>query len=471
MKKTQFQALILSAGKGTRMKSELPKVLHKAAGRSLLNHVLSACAGAGAESGIVVTGHGRELVKQEMEAQQFLGVREAWQEKQLGTGHALQAAAAHFLKNEDLFLIVNGDGPLLRPETLRDMLAAHVMKKADLTLGVMTLEIPTGYGRVLGSKDRAARIIEEKEANAKEKKIQRVNGGVYVVSRAYLDRFLPKLKASKLTGELYLTDLIALGAKAGKKVFTYNFPQEELLGVNDQLQLAQVSKLLQRRLIEGWMREGICFLDPERVYVEADVEIGSGVVVEPNVAIFAGTRIAKNVYLEAGVILKNTRIGEGTEIKAYSHLEDAVVGANAAVGPFARLRPGADIGEDAKIGNFVELKKTKLGKGSKVSHLSYLGDATVGVDVNIGCGFITCNYDGVSKHETKIGDGAFVGSDVQAVAPLEIGANSYVASGSTITRSIPAGALAIARVKQENKEGYADRLRRKHAAAKQKDNK
>ncbi len=471
MKKPQIHALVLSAGKGTRMKSELPKVLHKAAGRSLLNHVLSACADAGIESGIVVVGHGRDQVKAEMASQQFLAVREAWQEQQLGTGHALQVAANQFSKDEALFLILNGDGPLLRADTLRAMIDFHLQKKSDLTLGVMTLENPTGYGRVMGAKDRASRIVEEKEANAKEKKITRVNGGVYLVSRAYLEKFLPKLKPSKRTGELYLTDIISLGAKAGKKIFTYSFDPEELLGVNDQGQLAQVSKILQRRLIHAWMREGICFLDPERVYVEADVRIESDVVVEPNVALHAGTRIAKGAHLEAGVILKNTSIGEGAEIKAYSHLEDAVVGANASVGPFARLRPGADIGEDAKIGNFVELKKTKLGKGSKVSHLSYLGDATVGVDVNIGCGFITCNYDGVSKHETKVGDGAFVGSDVQAVAPLEIGANSYVASGSTITRSVPAGALAIARVKQENKEGYADRLRRKHAAAKQKDNK
>lgn len=464
MQTVSFSTLVLAAGKGTRMKSDLPKVLHRACGRALLHHVLEAAGAAGAKRHYVVLGHGREEVLSSLQGYDFT---EVWQKEQKGTGHAAQEALGKIAPGDDLIAIMTGDAPLIQAESLRAMAEAHRAAKADLTLGVMELDNPFGYGRVLtGAGGSLKKIVEEKEASPKEKKVRLVNGGLYFVSRKYLAEFLPKLKASAKTGELYLTDIVALGAAKKKKLKTFLLPAEELAGVNDLAQLSEVEKVIRGRLALSWMKNGVKIDDPSTLYADVTVSIEPGTRIGPSVVLEGSTRIASGVRVEAGCVLKDSVIETGVELKAYSHLEKATVRARASVGPFARLRPEADLGEETKIGNFVEVKKSRLGKGSKVSHLSYVGDAEIGSDVNIGCGFIACNYDGVNKHKTTIEDGAFVGSAVQAVAPVTIGKDGYVATGTTVTRDVPAGALAIARVKQENKEGYAERLKSRMLAIK-----
>lgn len=464
--KPSFSTLVLAAGKGTRMKSPLPKVLHKACGLSLLGHVLKAAQGAGAKSHYVVVGHGGEQVLEELKSlgQAF---SEVWQKEQKGTGHAVQMALPLIGDDDGLFVIVNGDGPLLRAESLSAMVEAHVAKGADLTLGVMELENPFGYGRVLTTNSGAlTAIVEEKEASADEKKVRLVNGGLYVVSAAYLRRFLPALKPSAKAGELYLTDIVALGAAEKQNLQTFTLNPEELMGVNDLEQLVDVERILRRRLYSQWMREGVRLDAPEALWADVTVSVAAGARIGPNVVLQGNTRVEAGATVEAGCVLKDSVVEAGAELKAYSHLEEAVVRAGAHIGPYARLRPKADIGEGARIGNFVEVKNAKMHKGSKANHLSYIGDAEVGEETNIGCGFIACNYDGVNKHKTTIGARAFVGSAVQAVAPVTIADDAYVATGSTITRDVPKDALGIARAKQENKEGYAARLRARMLAIK-----
>ncbi|MGE3262687.1 MAG: bifunctional UDP-N-acetylglucosamine diphosphorylase/glucosamine-1-phosphate N-acetyltransferase GlmU [Bacteriovoracia bacterium] len=462
----KFSTLVLAAGKGTRMKSSLPKVLHTVCGQSLLVHVLQAAAKAGAQKHYVVVGHGREEVLAELE-KSGLPFSEVWQKEQKGTGHAAQMALPAMAEVEETILIINGDGPLLQPETLRSLLAAHQARKADLTLGVMQLEDPTGYGRVLtGSGGALKKIVEQKEASAKEQKINLVNGGVYAVSRKYLATFLPSLKPSAKAQELYLTDIVAMGAAKKKKLFAFTMPAEELKGVNDFAQLAEVEEILHQRQRLAWMKDGVRLEAPATLFADAGVEIGSGTRIGPNVVLHGKTKIGLGATIEAGCVLKDSVVEGGAEVKAYSHLEGAVVKSGAKVGPFARLRPGSEIGVEARVGNFVEVKNSRIGSGSKANHLSYIGDTEVGAEVNIGCGFIACNYDGVNKHQTVIEDGAFVGSGVRAVAPVTIGKDSYVATGSTINHSVPAEALGIARAKQENKEGYAPRLKARMLAQK-----
>lgn len=465
MATSSFSTLVLAAGKGTRMKSDLPKVLHRACGRSLLGHVLQAANAAGAQKHHVVVGHGGDLVLAELEKSGF-SVVPAWQKEQKGTGHAAQMALPVISAEEDLLLIVNGDGPLLKPESLEAMVAAHRSKRADLTLGVLELENPFGYGRVVSAKGALKAIVEEKEASAAHKKIKVVNGGLYLVSRKYLAEFLPKLKASAKTGEIYLTDIVSLGAAKKKKLQTFTFAAEELRGVNDLEQLAEIEEILRRRLYLAWMKSGVRIDAPHNLYADVTVTVAPGARLGPGAVLEGETKIAAGARIEAGCVIKDSVVGAGVELKAYSYLENAIVGEAAQVGPFARLRPKANLGKNTKVGNFVEVKNARLGENSKVSHLSYVGDSEVGRDVNIGCGFIACNYDGVNKHTTTIEDGVFVGSGVQAVAPITIGKDSYVATGSTINKDVPAGALAIARVKQENKEGYAARLKARMEAIK-----
>jgi bifunctional UDP-N-acetylglucosamine pyrophosphorylase / glucosamine-1-phosphate N-acetyltransferase len=462
-----FTTLVLAAGKGTRMKSPLPKVLHRACGRTLLAHVLSAASQAGASRHLVVVGTGKELVEAELTALDF--PHEAvFQAEQKGTGHAALCALPHLQKTDDLVLILNGDGPLLRPETLAALVEQHRKNKAELTLGVMEPADPFGYGRVLLDKGgRPRRIVEEKEATEKERRIRVVNGGLYLVNRALLAALLPKLKPSAKTGEIYLTDIVALAVAGKKRTAASRISAEELAGVNDLSQLAEVEKVLRRRRVTAWMQAGVRVEVPEAIWMDDSVECAPGAVLGPNVVLKGKSRIGAGAVVEAGCVLKDSVVEEGAEVKAYSHLEEAVVRKGSHVGPFARLRPGADIGEEARIGNFVEVKKSVIGRGAKANHLSYIGDAEVGAGANLGCGFIACNYDGVNKHKTTVGEGAFVGSGVQAVAPVTIGRNAYVASGSTVNRDVPDGALAVGRARQENKEGYAERLKSRMLARKQ----
>lgn len=434
------------------------------AGLSLLEHVLHVADGAGAKRHYVVLGHGREEVLAQLNISGF-AFEEVWQKEQKGTGHAVQTALPHL--TEETIVILNGDGPLLRAETISFMLQEHAKKKADLTLGVMELENPFGYGRVItAAGGKIKKIVEEKEATDKEKKIRLVNGGLYIVSLKYLKEFLPKLKPSAKTGELYLTDILALGAAKKKKLFVCPVASEELMGVNDLVQLSETESIYRARKIREWQLNGVRVEDPATLFIDAKVVCEPGAELGSNISLRGKTVIGAGAAIESGCVIKDSVIESGVEIKAYSYLEESIVKKDAVVGPFARLRPGTQIGEDCKIGNFVEIKKSTFGKGAKASHLSYIGDATIGSEANLGCGFITCNYDGVNKHNTIVGDRAFVGSDVQAVAPIEIGKDTMVASGTTLTKNVPDGALAIARQKQENKEGYAERIRARNLAHK-----
>jgi bifunctional UDP-N-acetylglucosamine pyrophosphorylase / glucosamine-1-phosphate N-acetyltransferase len=461
---SNFSTLILAAGKGTRMKSELPKVLHRACGRSLLEHVMLAATDAGAQRHIVVVGHGGEQVVEELNSFK-MPFEAAWQKEQKGTGHAALQALGK-IQDSELLMIVNGDGPLLRSESLTAILDQHRKKSADITLGVLSLTNPTGYGRVVLAKGKLKKIVEEKEASIKQKKIQLVNGGLYVISGKLLRALLMKVKPSALTHEIYLTDIIDLAVKAKKKLGVFEFPAEELLGVNDMEQLYEVEKVLRKRLYRAWMKNGIKMDSPETVLADCSVKIHEGVRIGSGVILEGKTEVFSKSVVEAGCVIRDAVIREGVLVKAYSYIEEAEICENAQVGPFARIRPKTVLSSDTKIGNFVEIKNARIGKGSKVSHLSYVGDAEIGKDVNIGCGFIACNYDGVNKHITTIEDDAFVGSAVQAVAPVTVGKGAYVATGTTLTRSVPAGALAIARVKQENKEGYSEKLRSRMLAMK-----
>ena len=460
-----FSTVILAAGKGTRMKSALPKVLFPACGKSLLSYVINATVDA--TKHYVVIGHCGEEVLKELKGLK-VNFLEVWQREQKGTGHAVQMALP--VLEEELLLIVNGDGPTLRRETVHSILAEHKKRRADITLGCMTLENPFGYGRVvLGPKNTIKRIVEEKDATDKERKIHVVNGGIYVLSRSFLRKVLPLLKPSKVTGEIYLTDILAIGAKLKKKMLSFSMEQEDLLGVNDMAQLVQVEKIIRERMVREWMKSGTRVQDPYTVFTDFGVVVEPGATLGPNVILTGSTVIGAGSIIEAGSVLKNAKIAPNVEVRAYSYIEESSIGSGTQIGPFARIRPGSEIGEECKIGNFVEVKKTRFGKGSKASHLAYLGDADLGDDVNVGCGYITCNYDGVNKHKTKIGDRVFLGADVQTIAPIEIGSDSYIATGSTISRNVPSGALAISRVKQENKEGYAERLKSRFQAAKKKD--
>ena len=461
-----FSTLVLAAGKGTRMKSALPKVLHPACGLSLLGHVLASASEAGASGHFVVTGTGRDEVLAELAR---LGHKtfDVWQKEQKGTGHAVQMALPVLGQGEDTILIMAGDAPLLRPETLKAFLEHHRAKKSELTLGIMELANPFGYGRVsLDKKGSPTAIVEEKEATEKQRKIRTVNGGLYAVSRKALEQLLPRLKASAKTGELYLTDIVALAAKAKKRMGSFLIDPSEMAGVNDLAQLQEAETVLRLRRLRQWMKDGVRVASPETTWVDVSARAEPGASIGPNVILRGKTMIGAGAIVEGNSVLIDTTLEPDSELKAFSHCEGALLRSGAAAGPFARLRPGAELGVDSKIGNFVEIKKSKIGEGSKVSHLSYVGDAQVGKGVNIGCGFVACNYDGFNKHQTTILDGAFVGSAVQAVAPVTIGKDSYVATGSTINRDVPDGALAIARVKQENKEGYAERLRGRMAAQK-----
>lgn len=463
---TAFSTLVLAAGKGTRMKSPLPKVLHQACGQSLVGYVLKSAAEAGASRHYVVVGHGREEVLEELN-RLGLPFLEVWQKEQKGTGHAAQEALAKFQADDEIFVILTGDAPLIQSSTLQAMIQEHRTRKSDLTLGVMELENPFGYGRVLSDKGgNLKRVVEEKEASEKERKVRLVNGGLYVVSKKYLADFLPRLKASAKTGEIYLTDIVALGAGKKKKLRAFKIPAEELLGVNDQEQLAEVEKVVRKRLASKWMKSGVRLESPDTLAADVSVVIEPGAVIGPQVVLKGKTVIGAQAIVEAGCVVKDSVIESGAELLAYSYLEKATMKSGSHIGPFARLRPGTVLEEGSKIGNFVEVKNSRIGKRSKASHLSYIGDAEVGEDTNIGCGFIACNYDGVNKHKTKIGDRAFIGSAVQAVAPISIGNDSYVATGSTVNKSVPDGALAIARPRQENKEGYAEKLRARFQAAK-----
>ncbi len=464
MAKTNLDVVIMAAGLGTRMKSSTVKILHRAAGRPIIEYVLDLAESLTDTPPIMIVGHQRDRV------QQILGdrARYAVQEEQLGTGHAvLQAAGASRARR---VLILSGDVPLTRRETLQRMVEEHDRSKNALTILTMKLDDPAMYGRIVRDKSGAvAKIVEAKDASAEEKSIGEVNAGIYVFEAEHLFDNLRNLSTGNAQGEYYLTDLIAVLRKGGHRVGAVVVDDPiEAAGVNSRSDLALVESEIQRRVVANLMKEGVTFRNPATVVIDSTVSVGNDTVIYPFVTLEGKTRIGSGCVVEPGVHLVDVTVGNDVHLKTGTVAEGAVIEDEAAVGPYAHLRPGSKLGRHVKVGNFVETKKAVFGEGAKASHLSYIGDAEIGADVNIGAGTITCNYDGVNKHKTVLEDGVFIGSDSQLVAPVRVGKGAYVGAGSTITKDVPPDSLALSRAPQKVVEGWAARKREQQKAAKKK---
>jgi bifunctional UDP-N-acetylglucosamine pyrophosphorylase/glucosamine-1-phosphate N-acetyltransferase len=466
MAQAPVAAVVLAAGKGTRMKSAIPKVLHPACGKPLVAWPVEAVIAAGAAPVVVVTGHGREHVEAALTGR-FPGARMAHQAEQKGTGHAAQVALAALEGFSGTVLIVYGDCPLLTSTSLAALVELRARMGSPVALWTTRLQDPTGYGRIVRGKDGLLeRIVEQRDASPSERAVDEINPGVYAVDATFLRAALGKLKANNAQGELYLTDIVALARDEGRAVPTLEVPAEETLGVNDRAQLAEAATVLRARVVRRAMLDGVSFVDPATAYVDATVRFGIDVLIGPHVTLAGSTTIGEGAQIGAGCVLTDTVVEPGVVMHPYSVCDSAKVGTRAIVGPFSRLRPAAVLEEGAHVGNFVELKKTRLGKGAKANHLAYLGDADIGAGTNIGAGTITCNYDGVGKHVTQIGDDVFIGSNSTLVAPVVVEKRAYVAAGSVVTERVPEDALALGRARQTNKEGYAKKVRDKTAARK-----
>jgi bifunctional UDP-N-acetylglucosamine pyrophosphorylase/glucosamine-1-phosphate N-acetyltransferase len=445
--------VILAAGQGKRMQSNLPKVLHPIAGRPMLTHVLDSARALGAQRIAIVVGHGAEQVKQAYAAQEDLQF--ALQQPQLGTGHAvLQAApllqASHA---DDVTIILYGDVPLVQPDTLRALLDARASGVAILT---EILSDATGYGRIVRDvKGNVCAIVEHKDATPEQRAIQEVNTGIMAVPTRQLKSWLTKLTNNNAQGEYYLTDIVGMAVAEGVSVnVAHPVAGFETLGVNSRLQQAELERLWQRELARRQLEAGVTIVDPARFDLRGELLCGQDVFIDVGCVFEGRVVLADGVRIGAHCVLRNVTLGAATRIESFSHLEQAEVGADAHIGPYARLRPGAKLADATHVGNFVEIKNTNLGKGSKANHLAYVGDADVGERVNIGAGTITCNYDGVNKHRTTIEDDAFIGSDTQLVAPVRVGKGATLGAGTTLTRDAPSGQLTVSRAKQVTIEGW-----------------
>jgi bifunctional UDP-N-acetylglucosamine pyrophosphorylase/glucosamine-1-phosphate N-acetyltransferase len=458
--RTPLAAIVLAAGKGTRMKSRTAKVLHPVGGRPLAYYPVKRALDAGASRVVVVVGHQAEAVEAALVAAlPGAPLRFAVQERQLGTAHAVLAARKALRGHDGPVAILSGDTPLLETGTLLSVVRARAKAKAPLAFATMALAQPRGYGRVVrDARGRPERIVEEKDATDAERAIPEVNAGLYCADAAFLWKALARVGSANAQQEFYLTDLVAMAAsKEGAVAVTV--PVEEASGVNDREELARAAKVLLRRRARALMRAGVTIEDPDRFDCDEAVELEPDVVVEPGARLLGRTRVGAGSRIGAGAILRDAVLAPDVTVRPYTVIEEATVARGAVLGPFSRLRPGSEIGEEAHVGNFVETKKAVLGKGAKANHLAYLGDAFVGAGANVGAGTITCNYDGEKKHPTRIGAGAFVGSDSILVAPIEIGDGAYVAAGSVLTDPVPPGALALGRARQVTKEGWAERRR------------
>lgn len=452
---THTYAVVLAAGQGTRMKSKLYKVLHPVCGKPMVEHVVDHIQGIGAERIVTIVGHGAEKVKDQ------LGNRSeyALQEQQLGTAHAVLQADIAIGTLPGTTLVVCGDTPLIRPETMQALLAHHKETSAKATILTGIPEDPTGYGRILrNTEGHVERIVEQKDATLEEQQVKEINSGTYCFDNLALFAALKLVKNDNSQGEFYLPDVIEILKQQGEIVSAYATDDfEETLGVNDRVALAQAETLMRDRIAEKHMRNGVTIINPSNTYISADAVIGSDTILQPGVIIEGASEIGEDCLIGPNSHIKGSKVGHRTTVHS-SVVTQSIIGEDTVVGPFAHIRPDSEIGNEAKIGNFVEIKKTKLGNKSKVSHLSYIGDAEVGERVNIGCGTITVNYDGKNKFVTTIEDDSFVGCNSNLVAPVTIGQGAYVAAGSTITKNVPAQALSIARARQENKDGYAKKL-------------
>lgn len=445
-----LHVVILAAGQGSRMKSALPKVLHPVAGRPMLHHVIATAKQLGAEKIHTVIGHGADRVR---ETTSEASVNWVTQSEQLGTGHAV-AQALPDLPDDARVLVLYGDVPLTRHKTLERLVGTL----DDKTLGLLTVTMddPRGYGRIVRNPEgKVVSIIEQKDASAEQQQIREVNTGILAVSAKHLKTWLPALSNSNAQGEYYLTDIIAMAVEQGLNV-SVSQPRDpyEVQGVNNRLQLAELERWFQRREADRLMTEGATLADPARIDVRGELTIGNDLWIDVNVVFEGRVTLGSNVSIGPGCVIRDATISEGADIKANSVIEGAMIGANAQIGPFARIRPGTELAANTKVGNFVETKKAVVGEGSKINHLSYVGDASLGRNVNVGAGTITCNYDGVNKYRTVIGDGVFVGSNTSLVAPVTVAADATIGAGSTITRDVADSELAVARGRQRNISGW-----------------
>jgi bifunctional UDP-N-acetylglucosamine pyrophosphorylase/glucosamine-1-phosphate N-acetyltransferase len=454
-----IHVVVLAAGKGTRMKSAMPKVLHQAGGLPLIEHVLRAAASLRPQSVVVVVGHGADHVKAALGER--MGLTFAVQEPQLGTGHALLQAEPLLPGANGTLVLLSGDAPLISAATLAALVQRHESRKAAATVLTATVAHPGGYGRIVRDGQGIAAIVEDRDASDEQRAIDEINSGIYAFAIGPLFDALRQIGSSNAQGEHYLPDLVKIYRARGLIVETVTLPDgREILGVNSRKELAEVGTILRTAKLDALMAAGVTIIDPASTFIEPDVVIGADTILHPSVYLEGQTRIGSGCVIHSGVRIMNSSVDDKVVINNFCVITDSHISRGAIVGPFARLRPQSDVGEDAHVGNFVELKKTTLGRGSKASHLTYLGDSTIGENVNIGAGTITCNYDGTSKHQTVIEDGAFIGSDSQLIAPVRVGRGSYVAAGSSITKNVPPDTLAISRGQQINKEGWVSRKKK-----------
>ncbi|WP_444685768.1 bifunctional UDP-N-acetylglucosamine diphosphorylase/glucosamine-1-phosphate N-acetyltransferase GlmU [Alkalicoccus luteus] len=444
-------AVVLAAGKGTRMKSSLYKVLHPVGGKPMVQHVTDQLQQCGLEKMVTVVGHGADTVKEQLGSVTDYVL----QAEQLGTGHAVMQAEEQLGGKSGTTLVVCGDTPLLTAETLQNLLGSHESKQAKATILTAHAENPAGYGRVIrDGAGKVVKIVEQKDASEEEKQVQEINTGTYCFDNEALFDTLRRVGNDNAQGEYYLPDVIEILQEQGEPVFAHQSSDfHETMGVNDRVALSQAETHLKKRINEHWMREGVTITDPDSVYIGADVTIGSDTVLYPGTMLQGDTQIGSGCEIGPHTEIRDSRIADETVIRQ-SVVHRSSIGSRAAVGPFAHIRPETALEDEVRVGNFVELKKMRMGTGSKASHLSYLGDADIGAGVNVGCGSITVNYDGKNKHLTTIEDDAFIGCNSNLIAPVTVGKGSYVAAGSTITDDVPGDSLAIARQRQTNKEGY-----------------
>ncbi|GAB2489016.1 bifunctional UDP-N-acetylglucosamine diphosphorylase/glucosamine-1-phosphate N-acetyltransferase GlmU [Alkalibacterium psychrotolerans] len=448
-------AVVLAAGQGTRMKSKLYKVMHPVMGKPMVGHVVDQAMEAKMDKVVTVTGVGAETV------QEYLGDKSEYvlQEEQLGTAHAVEQAADLLKGKDGTTLVICGDTPLLTTDTLEKLMAHHEKVGAKATVLTAHAENPFGYGRVIRSKDGAvSKIVEQKDASEEEQAVQEINTGTYCFDNRALFDALEKVDNNNSQGEYYLPDVMEILKDQSELISAYQLEDKsEALGVNDRVALAEASKLMKKRINEKHMRNGVTFVDPEQTYIESDVVIGQDTVVEPGVYLKGQTVIGEDSFIGAHSIIEDSEIGNQVKVRS-SLIEASKMGNNSDIGPNSHLRPDSVLEEKVHVGNFVEIKKATLGKNTKVGHLTYVGDATLGENINLGCGTVFVNYDGKQKHHIEVGDNSFIGCNTNLIAPVSVEANTYIAAGSTITDRVPAEALAIARARQVNKEGYFKKM-------------
>lgn len=449
------QAVVLAAGKSSRFKTKKSKLLFSICGRTMVMYPLKALESLHIPA-TVVLGHQAEEVKAEIQRQMPTGVQFAIQAEQKGTGDAVAASRAHW--QEENILILYGDTPLITTSLIADLIAVHQNSKATITFCTTFVIDPTGYGRVI-EKEGKFEIVEEKNCTPEQRHITRINTGVYIMKRGFLEKNIDKIAKNAVTGEVYFVDLIKMACDQGLGVIAHPVAYDYVRGVNTLQELWEVEQIKRSEFIKHWMSEGVRFELAQSIHIDIDVKIGSGSFIGTGAHLIGNTKIGEECFVGAFSIIENSKIGNNTLIQPHTFVQDSSLGEHVQIGPFARLRGNSHIGNDVQIGNFVEIKATSIGNHSRTKHLSYLGDATIGENVNIGAGTIVCNYDGVKKNQTVIEDNVFIGSNNTLIAPVVIGKGSYTAGGSTINENVPAGSLAIGRSRQQLKEGYAEKIR------------